>query len=87
MLIGILNVKGQNTHHGGYMSSGAFGSIYSGQFNNKIFVIKCLPVWSNKSRIRAIKEVFLMRFCSHLKIGPKINNYMGFDMLMFSECI
>ena len=55
-------------------------------FNEKKMILKCLPVRSEKSRLNAIKEWFLLKLNSVAKTGPKIESYFGFDILMFSEC-
>ena len=38
-------------------------------------------------RAKAIKEWFIMKICSILKVGPQIEPYFGFDILMYSECV
>ena len=44
MGIFVLNIKNTNSKHQGFISKGAFGSIYAGKFNNENFVMKCLPI-------------------------------------------
>ena len=51
----ILNIIGNNNHHGASLSSGANGLIYKGTFLNNKFAIKCLPIRSEKTRCNAIK--------------------------------
>jgi hypothetical protein len=78
-----INIRGGNIHHGGEVGKGAFGTIRAGEFNKEKFVIKCVPITSDKSRIRAIREYLLMKVCSNMQIGPKVSSYLGFDMLMY----
>ena len=85
--IKILNIQGENTKHNREMDCGMFGSIYKGKFNKEEFIIKCLPLQYKDSRFRAIKEWFIMKIASIAGVGPKLEPYFGFDILMFSECI
>ena len=53
----------------------------------KEFALKCLQAKSDESRVKAIKEWFILKLSSALKIGPKVEPYFGFDIVMYSECI
>jgi len=35
----------------------------------------------------AIKEIFLMKIASVLRIGPSIKNWLGFDLIIHRSCI
>ena len=85
--IKILNVNEENRKHGRFICEGSFGSIYQGELLGKIFVMKCLPVQSALSRYKAIKEWFLMKLSAVAGIGPSVESYFGFDILMFSKFI
>ena len=87
MKIKILNIQGANTKHICEHGRGAYGSIYRGNYNGEIFIVKCLPLQFKDSRFRAVKEWFLMKLAFLTGTGPKLHPYFGFDILMFSECV
>lgn len=35
----------------------------------------------------AIKELFLFKIASALKTGPCVRNYLGFDLLLYRDCV
>ena len=51
--------------------------------------MKCLSIRPGKksTRYKAVKEWFLMKLSSLAGIGPKVEDYFGFDILMFDGCI
>jgi hypothetical protein len=36
---------------------------------------------------KAIKELFLLKIASCLKTGPCVRNYLGFDLLLYRDCM
>ena len=55
MDIKILNIKGSNTKHGSWIDRGVYGNIYTGNFNQNRFTMKCLGNNIKNSRFRALK--------------------------------
>ena len=87
MEIKILNSSSFNPYHKGAVSDGKNGVTYSGIFEKQSMTIKCLPVKSSEARHRAIEEWFILKIASALEVGPKVESYFGFDILMFETCI
>ena len=87
MEVKILNFKESNLNPFRISDKGAHAVIYSGLFQNKKIAIKRIAVRSKKARSRAIKEWFILRVASAAGIGPYLEPYLGFDILMFNDCI
>ena len=79
----VLNIKESNYKHLGYKNKGVNAQIYCGKYLNKEITIKCIKIRSEKTRNLAIREWFIARIASANEIGPKIESYFGFDLLMF----
>jgi hypothetical protein len=71
-MIKILNIRGENTKHGNTICEGANAGIYGGYFLKKTLAMKCIPIIDEKSRIRAIKEWFLLKIASTVEVAPKM---------------
>jgi len=35
----------------------------------------------------AIKELFLMKIAASLKVGPETKRWLGFDLIIYSNCV
>ena len=79
----VLNIKESNHKHLGYKNKGVHARIYCGKYLNKSIAIKCINVRSEKTRNLALKEWFIAKLASATEIGPKLESYFGFDLLMF----
>jgi len=44
--------------------------------------MKCIKMADDLSRQYAIKEWFLLKIASLLKVGPAMKQYIGFDLVM-----
>lgn len=49
--------------------------------------MKCIPLRNKNFRLRVLKEWFLMKICSIFEVGPHLEPYFGYDLLIFDECI
>lgn len=87
MDISVLNQLHPNHKHGTEFSQGGFASIYVGTILKEKIAIKCIKVTSGIYRKRAVKEWFLAKIASAAEIGPKVMSSMGFDVLMYSDCV
>ena len=38
-------------------------------------------------KLNGIKEYFIMKIASALKIGPQIKKYLGFDFIIYSNAV
>jgi serine/threonine protein kinase len=66
---------------------GSHGTIYFRELSQQKFAIKCIPSQHYSCRNNAIKEYFLTKVASFAGIGPKVESYFGFDILIFADCI
>ena len=86
MDIKVLNVDGLNTDSGNSISRGAFGKIFGYQISEEPFVVKEVPLKTDEDKISILQEYFLTKLGYILGVGPKVGDYFGFDILMFSDC-
>lgn len=87
MDITLLNIAGHNCKHPAAHGSGAFASVYVGWFLKRLVAVKCIPIRSDSTRFRALKELFLMKIASALEVGPKLDPVCGFDILFYESCV
>jgi len=65
--------------------------VYKHSFLKNSFAIKCTSFKDQTEKAlttrRAIREWFLLRIASALKCGPALDNYLGFDIFIFNNCV
>lgn len=42
---------------------------------------------ANNTRYHAIKEWLLLKIASIAEIGPQVETFFGFDLLMYQDCV
>ena len=62
-------------------------TLYRISLNCQEFIIKCIEIKNKLLRELAIKEWFLLKICSVVRVGPHISGYLGFDLIMLEDCI
>ena len=63
-------------------------TLYKIQLNYQELIIKCIEIKHHKLlRELAIREWFLLKICSVLRVGPHISGYLGFDIIMHEDCV
>jgi len=91
MIISILNVEEESTMHYNEIAKGGYGKIYHHHSQSESFILKCILYKHFKNTIAAkfmaIKEVFLLKIASALRIGPKLKKWAGFDLINRRDCI
>ena len=79
-------------HSCGQVSSGTYGTVYRAKFREKFYAVKCIRLDRDslnytKTLTKAIKEFCFLKICSILKLGPKVTNAFGFDLILYENCI
>jgi serine/threonine protein kinase len=88
MDISILHINEDNYRHKqDHLGEGAYSNVYDGVFLNRILILKSFLIKTKGTRNQAIKEWFLLKIVSALEIGPKMEPYFGFDILMYRDCV
>lgn len=71
--------------------SGSFGSISELELFDQTIVIKTIEIKDTERRIMvissAIKEYCCLKIASALGFAPKTDNYLGFDIIIFENCV
>ena len=62
-------------------------TLYKIQLKRQEFIIKCIEIKHKLAREEALKEWFLLKICSVLRMGPHISGYLGFDIIMHEDCV
>jgi hypothetical protein len=62
-------------------------SLYKIDLKRQELIIKCIKIKHKLTRGEAIKEWFLLKICSVLRVGPHISGYLGFDLIMHQDCV
>lgn len=71
--------------------NGSFGSVSELELFDQTIVIKTIEIKDQDKRTkiisRAIKEYCCLKIASALGFAPKADNYLGFDMIIFENCV
>lgn len=71
--------------------SGSFGSVSELEMFDQTIIIKTIEIKDKERRIKvissAIKEYCCLKIASALGFAPKVDNYLGFDMIIFDNCV
>lgn len=71
--------------------NGCHGSIYKIKIKTERVAVKCLRI-INEDRLYeyfmdALKEFIILKLAYTLKAGPCVENYLGFDIIIYDSCI
>jgi hypothetical protein len=89
--ISVMNINSYSASHSlHYRRLGTFGTVYRGYCYEEEIAIKCFQFSkSNFAEVLAetLSEYCLMKLASHLKVGPQLHERMGYEVVVYRDCI